>query len=127
LNSDKPNTRTKTANKPHRHRIVENDTLCKLAQTYFGDRSRYIDIFRANTEVLSDPRLLPIGVEITIPGRQTGNAVDQEPKVEDKHAPSHQTIEDDMVPVPSYALPPRGTDHESPLHTGCLDQPRFGA
>ncbi len=116
----------KTAYNPHRHRIVDNDTLPKLAQTYFGDPRLYLDIFRANPDVLSDPRLLPIGVEITIPSRQARKSVGKKSGVEDEHVPSDQTKEGDMVPIPPYALPPRGTEHRSPFHTGHVDQSRFG-
>jgi len=123
----KDNTPAKTTNQPHRHRIVDNDTLPKLAQAYFGDRSRYLDIFRANRDVLSDPRLLPVGVEITIPGGQTQNAVGHDSGVGGEHAPDDRAKKADMVPVPSYALPPRGTEYRPPFHTGHLDRSRFGA
>ena len=92
-----------------------------------NDRSRYLDIFHANPEVLSDPRLLPIGVEITIPGKQMRNAMGQDTAIEVKRAPVDQTEEGDMVPVPSYALPPREDDYQSPVHTGHLPRSRFGA
>jgi hypothetical protein len=126
LEPEKENPPARTTNEPHRHRIVDNDTLPKLAQTYFGDRSRYLDIYRANPDVLSDPRLLPIGVEIMIPGRQTRKAVGQKSGAEDKHLPADEASKEDMVPIPPYALPPRGTEYPSPFHTGRLDQSRFG-
>ncbi len=57
-----------------RHRIAEGDTLRRLAEKYLGNPERYLDIFQANSDVLFDPRLLPIGVEIVIPDRTTAVA-----------------------------------------------------
>ena len=54
---------------PRQHRIAAGDTLAKLADKYLGDRARATDIYQANAGVLPDPRLLPIGVEIAIPGQ----------------------------------------------------------
>jgi nucleoid-associated protein YgaU len=50
-----------------RHEIADGDTLPRLAERYLGSRDRYLDIYRINQDVLTDPRLLPIGVEIAIP------------------------------------------------------------
>jgi nucleoid-associated protein YgaU len=52
---------------PRTHKIVDGDTLAALAQSYLGSASRARDIFDANRDVLSDPELLPIGVELKIP------------------------------------------------------------
>jgi len=57
-----------------RHRIAEGDTLRRLAEKYLGNPERYLDIFQANSDVLFDPRLIPIGVEIVIPDRTTAVA-----------------------------------------------------
>lgn len=51
------------------HVIRDGDTLALLAERYLGDRSRYVEIFEANRQVLASPDLLPIGKEITIPPR----------------------------------------------------------
>jgi nucleoid-associated protein YgaU len=56
---------------PRRHRIVEGDTLRRLAEQYLGSQDRYLSIFQANPDVLFDSRLIPIGVEIVIPNRTT--------------------------------------------------------
>jgi hypothetical protein len=50
-----------------RHRIVDGDSLEKLAARYLGDRARWPEIFRRNALKLSHPEILPIGVEIEIP------------------------------------------------------------
>lgn len=68
----KPKSRkTAPETTPRRHRIAEGDTLTRLAEKYLGSRDRYLDLFQANAEVLFDPRLIPIGVEIVIPDRDT--------------------------------------------------------
>lgn len=54
---------------PRTHTVVDGDTLESLAQRYYGSAARADDIYRANRDVLSDPNLLPIGVELKLPGR----------------------------------------------------------
>jgi nucleoid-associated protein YgaU len=51
------------------HKIVDGDTLAALAERYLGSADRAREIFEANRSVLTDPELLPIGVELTIPPR----------------------------------------------------------
>jgi nucleoid-associated protein YgaU len=53
----------------HTHRIVDGDTLTTLAERYLGSASRAGEIFAANRDVLFDPKLLPIGIELKIPPR----------------------------------------------------------
>jgi len=64
------------------HRIVEGDTLKRLAQRYLGARDRYLDLYKANQDVLFDPRLLPIGVDIVIPDRSDTNLARQDDRSE---------------------------------------------
>ena len=52
------------------HRIVDGDTLAALAQRYLGSADRAMEIFDANAGLLSDPQLLPIGVELKLPPRE---------------------------------------------------------
>lgn len=54
----------------HTHAIVDGDTLVSLAERYLGAASRADEIFQANRDVLSDPDLLPIGVDLKLPPRQ---------------------------------------------------------
>ncbi|MFI4876673.1 MAG: LysM peptidoglycan-binding domain-containing protein [Blastopirellula sp. JB062] len=49
------------------HRLVDGDTLPKLAARYLGDEELAWAIFEANRDVLDDPQLLPLKVEIQIP------------------------------------------------------------
>ncbi|MGD0519316.1 MAG: tail protein X [Thermoguttaceae bacterium] len=61
------------ADGPHVHKIVDGDTLGDLAARYLGTAARAMEIFAANRDVLADPELLPIGVELKIPARGGGN------------------------------------------------------
>jgi hypothetical protein len=53
------------------HIIVDGDSLAKLAGRYLDDPHRADEIYQLNRDLLSDPELLPIGVELAIPGRST--------------------------------------------------------
>lgn len=101
--------RLRTADKSKQHRIVDGDTLPKLAVAYLGDRDQYMDIFRANRDVLSDPRLLPIGTEIAIPAAK-GPKKPSQPigRSADKSNETAWAADDgELVPIPTFALPPR--------------------
>jgi nucleoid-associated protein YgaU len=50
-----------------KHKIVDGDSLSSLAERYLGSADRATEIFEANREKLSDPRILPIGLELRIP------------------------------------------------------------
>jgi len=107
---EKVEPRPGTAGKSERHRIVDGDTLHKLAQAYLGDRDRYLDIFQANRGVLSDPRLLPIGVELAIPANtREQNSGRRTTASTDRSFESQREVENDdqMVPIPTFALPAR--------------------
>ncbi len=56
--------------RPRAHKIVDGDTLPRLAEKYLGSADRYLEIYEANREILLGPELLPIGVELRIPPRQ---------------------------------------------------------
>lgn len=49
------------------HKIADGDTLASLAERYLGTPRRAGEIYEANRDVLFDPQLLPIGVELKIP------------------------------------------------------------
>lgn len=56
------------ASKDGRTYIVRSgDTLSKIAKEYYGDANRYMDIFNANTDKLTDPNKIHPGQELVIP------------------------------------------------------------
>lgn len=58
-------TAPSTANR--RHLVVKGDTLFSLAQKYYGNRSRWRDIYAANQDLLPSENSLRLGMEIRIP------------------------------------------------------------
>jgi nucleoid-associated protein YgaU len=57
--------------KPRPYRLRDGDTLESVAERYLGDRERATEIFELNREVLARPDLLPVGVTIVIPPRES--------------------------------------------------------
>lgn len=51
------------------HRVVDGDTLASLARRYLKDEARQQEIYDANHDTLSDPELLPIGLQLKIPSK----------------------------------------------------------
>lgn len=49
------------------HVVANGDTLEKLAERYLNDAGRALEIFDLNRDQLSNPHLLPIGVELRVP------------------------------------------------------------
>ena len=49
------------------HVVANGDTLEKLADRYLNDAGRALEIFDLNRDQLSNPHLLPIGVELRVP------------------------------------------------------------
>lgn len=52
---------------PKTHKVVSGDTLWGLAKKYYGDGSKYMKIFNANTGILKNPNLIYAGQVLTIP------------------------------------------------------------
>lgn len=62
-----PPTKPAEAASSRRHVVVKGDTLFSLAQRYYGNRSRWRDIYAANRQVLPSENSLRIGMELRIP------------------------------------------------------------
>jgi hypothetical protein len=59
------------------HRIVDGDTLSKLADRYLGDAALADRIRQANADRLPEnPNWLPIGIELRIPSRVRAETID---------------------------------------------------
>ena len=52
---------------PKTHKVVSGDTLWGLAKKYYGDGSKYMKIFNANTGILKNLNLIYVGQVLTIP------------------------------------------------------------
>lgn len=53
------------------HVVCNGDTLERLAERYLDDPGRALEIFDLNRDQLSNPYLLPIGVELRIPAQES--------------------------------------------------------
>ena len=51
------------------HTVKSGDTLSKLAQHFLGAPNRYMDIFNANKDQLSNPDMIKVGQRLKIPNR----------------------------------------------------------
>ncbi len=51
-----------------RYIVRGNDSLSSLARRFYGDARQWPRIYQANRELVDDPNILPVGVEIVIPG-----------------------------------------------------------
>ncbi|MBU2951183.1 LysM peptidoglycan-binding domain-containing protein [Tamlana agarivorans] len=51
----------------HRHTVKSGETLGKIAKQYYGNASKYQDIFKANSDILKNPDLIHPGQELIIP------------------------------------------------------------
>jgi len=80
-----------------RHTIHDGDTLESLAVRYLGDARRAPEILNANRDVLTDPKLLPIGLSLVIPTEGSPAAPTATPAA----APDEQT---QLVPLPSVGF-----------------------
>ncbi len=49
------------------HKIMDGDTLPRLAERYLGSPDRAGELYEANRDVLPDPAILPLGTELKIP------------------------------------------------------------
>jgi tetratricopeptide (TPR) repeat protein len=62
-----PTKPTLPSNAVRRHTVAKGDTLYNLAVRYYGDKSKWRDIYAANRDVMPDPNALRLGAELKIP------------------------------------------------------------
>lgn len=49
------------------YEVVSGDTLGKIAKHFYGKSSKYMQIFEANKDILTDPNKIQVGQKIRIP------------------------------------------------------------
>jgi nucleoid-associated protein YgaU len=49
--------------------VKSGDTLSKIAKAHFGDAKRYMEIFNANKDILTNPDLIKVGQKLKIPNK----------------------------------------------------------
>ena len=52
---------------PRTHKVQPGDTLSKIAKQFYGDANKYMKIFEANKDQLSDPNLIKVGQVLKVP------------------------------------------------------------
>ncbi len=52
---------------PRAHTVQAGDTLSKIAKQFYGDANKYVKIFEANKDQLSDPNKIRVGQVLKIP------------------------------------------------------------
>lgn len=62
-----PTTTTPAVSGTRYHTVVKKDTLYALARQYYGDQSRWKDIYEANRGTISDPNKIRVGQKLVIP------------------------------------------------------------
>lgn len=50
-----------------RHTVKSGETLGKIAKHYYGNASKYNSIFKANSDILSNPDVIKVDQELIIP------------------------------------------------------------
>lgn len=63
----KADIRTEATDYYHIHKVVSGDTLGKIAKEYLGEAKKYMAVFNANKDQLSNPDLIKVGQELKIP------------------------------------------------------------
>jgi LysM repeat protein len=63
----KADIRTETNDYYHIHKVESGDTLGKISKEYLGEAGKYMEIFNANKDQLSNPDLIKVGQELKIP------------------------------------------------------------
>jgi nucleoid-associated protein YgaU len=60
-------TVSRTKGEARLHVVAPGDTLFNLAQRFYGDGGRFIDLYQANRELIRDPERLPVGATLRVP------------------------------------------------------------
>lgn len=60
-------TTTAATTGPRYHTVQRHETLYSLARTYYGNASRWRDIYEANRSQVSDPNKIKVGQKLVIP------------------------------------------------------------
>lgn len=56
-----------TTNSGTTYTVKSGDCLCKIAKQFYGDGSKYMKIFNANTDKLKNPDIIQVGQVLVIP------------------------------------------------------------
>ncbi len=82
------------------HRVVDGDTLARLAKRYWGDEALADQLYQANRAVLTTPDPLPLGVTLRIPQAKQPVAAEQLPS-----PPASTIVKQPALLSPAIASP----------------------
>jgi len=51
------------------HTVTAGETLSKIAKSYLGDASRYMEIVKVNSDTVTDPDKIKVGQRLNIPAK----------------------------------------------------------
>jgi phage tail protein X len=101
-----PPAHQETSVRERTHRVVDGDTLARIAQRYWNDASLADALYNANRGTLSSPDPLPIGAVLTIPplSSQPRVKISAAPVLEELPAPVRQPmpqlqLDEPLVPI----------------------------
>lgn len=92
VSEDSPSEATPLVSDVLVHQVRKGDTLSALAARYLGSSERFWELFVANRDRLSNPDLLPLGIELRIPQ-------DAPPPQAARRAAPPRTIERPLAPL----------------------------
>jgi nucleoid-associated protein YgaU len=49
--------------------VQAGDTLSKISKQFYGDANKYMEIFKANQDQLTDPNKIQVGQTLKIPAK----------------------------------------------------------
>lgn len=67
MSSDETYTADSAAGGQRIHVVAKGDTLYSLARQYYGNQSKWRDIYTANQSQLADPNQIKVGQKLVIP------------------------------------------------------------
>jgi nucleoid-associated protein YgaU len=95
-----PFTTIPETEQPRSHIVVDGDSLAKLAGRYLDDPHRAEEIYELNRHLLTNPELLPIGVELAIPPRSAAISAASSPhSFVQRSVAIHSSAASGLVPI----------------------------
>lgn len=97
--------RTREPGRVLKHVVSDGDSLAKLAERYLRDANRAREIYELNQDVLTSPDLLPIGVQLQVPARRSGEYSEESYEVYDSQgsATTRFTPQRSLSPLPAVS------------------------
>ncbi|MDD3288395.1 MAG: 3D domain-containing protein [Alphaproteobacteria bacterium] len=76
------------------HVVVKGDTLSGIAKQYYGDVSRWQEIFNDNKEIIKDPNLLQVGWILTLGREEAVEPATKKEEIVSRATPDRDILHD---------------------------------